>query len=71
MILKERITIDRLRDVARDAGLTTMDYRTVSCPVAEAMLLDGVSLPISPSMPDEMMDQTADALAKVVRYFAA
>jgi dTDP-4-amino-4,6-dideoxygalactose transaminase len=55
----------------RDAGLTTMDYRTISCPVAEAMLTDGVSLPISPTMSDELIDQTADALAKVVRHFAA
>jgi perosamine synthetase len=55
----------------RDAGLTTMDYRTVSCPVAEAMLADGVSLPISPTMSDEFIDQTATALAKVARHFAA
>lgn len=54
----------------RDAGLTTMDYRTVSCPVAEAILTDGVSLPISPSMSDEFIDQEADALAKVARHFA-
>ena len=54
----------------RDAGLTTMDYRQVSCPVAEAMLADGVSLPISPAMADEWIDQTADALAKVARHFA-
>lgn len=54
----------------RDAGLTTMDYRTVKCPVAESMLADGVSLPISPALTDEIIDQTADALAKVARYFA-
>ena len=55
----------------RDAGLTTMDYRTVSCPVAEAMLTDGVSLPISPTMSDAFIDQTANALEKVTRHFAA
>lgn len=55
----------------RTAGLTTMDYRTVRCPVAETMLTDGVSLPISPALTDEIIDQTADALAKVARFYAA
>jgi dTDP-4-amino-4,6-dideoxygalactose transaminase len=54
----------------RDAGLTTMDYRTVQCPVAEAMLADGVSLAISPAMTDEVASQTAEAVAKVARHFA-
>jgi perosamine synthetase len=54
----------------RDAGLTTMDYRTISCPAAEAMLADGVSVPISPAMTDELVDQTAEAIAKVARYFS-
>ena len=54
----------------RDAGLTTMDYRTVTCPVAEAMLADGISLPISPALTDEIIDQTAEALAKVARHFS-
>jgi perosamine synthetase len=55
----------------RDAGLTSMDYRNVHCPVAEAMLADGISLPISPSMTDDLVDQTATALAKVARHYAA
>lgn len=55
----------------RDAGLTTMDYRTVRCPEAEAMLADGISVPISPALTPEIMDQTADAFAKVARHFAA
>ena len=54
----------------RDAGLTTMDYRTVRCPAAEAMLAAGISLPISPAMNAEIVDQTADALAKVARHYA-
>jgi dTDP-4-amino-4,6-dideoxygalactose transaminase len=54
----------------RDAGLTTMDYRTVRCPVAEAMLADGISLPITPALTDEIVAQIADAIAKVARYFA-
>ena len=55
----------------RDAGLTTMDYRTVRCPHAEAMLADGVSLPLSPAMPVEVAVQSAEAIAKVARAFAA
>lgn len=54
----------------RDAGLTTMDYRTVRCPVAEALLAEGVSLPISPAMTDELIDQTADAIAKIASFYA-
>jgi perosamine synthetase len=54
----------------RDAGLTTMDYRTVRCPAAEAMLAEGVSLPISPALTEAIIDETAAALAKVARHFA-
>lgn len=54
----------------RDAGLTSMDYRKVRCPNAETMLSDGISLPIHPGMTGEFVDQTAAALAKVVRHFA-
>lgn len=55
----------------RDTGLTTMDYRTVRCPVAEAILADGISLRISPALTDEIMDQTAAAIAKVARFYSA
>jgi len=54
----------------RDAGLTTVDYRTVRCPNAEAMLAEGISVPISPALTDEIIDQTAEAFAKVARHFA-
>ena len=54
----------------RDAGLTTMDYRQVHCPVAEAMLADGVSVPINPAMSDDEAAQTAEAVAKVAHHFA-
>lgn len=54
----------------REAGLTEMDYRHVKCPVAEKMLAEGVSLPISPAMSEEIIDQTVTALAKVARYYA-
>ncbi|MDP2136770.1 MAG: DegT/DnrJ/EryC1/StrS family aminotransferase [Candidatus Didemnitutus sp.] len=53
----------------RDAGLTTMDYRTVCCPAAEAMLAEGISLPISPALTDEIIDQTATAFTKVARHY--
>ncbi len=53
----------------RDAGWTTMDYRQVRCPVAEAMLADGVSIPISPTMSDDLAVQTAEAIDKVARHF--
>ena len=55
----------------RDAGLTSMDYRDIHCPVAEAMLADCISLAISPSMTDDWIDQTAAAVAKVARHYAA
>jgi dTDP-4-amino-4,6-dideoxygalactose transaminase len=54
----------------RDAGLTAMDYRTVSCPVAEAMLADSVSLPITPAMPEAVALETAAAIDKVARYYS-
>ena len=55
----------------RDAGLTTMDYRKVKCPAAEALITTGISLPIHPAMTDGIIDQTAEALAKVARFYAA
>ncbi|WP_438479825.1 DegT/DnrJ/EryC1/StrS family aminotransferase [Oleiharenicola lentus] len=54
----------------RDAGLTTMDYTKVSCPIAEAVLADSVTFTIKPEMTEEIIDQTAEALAKVARHFA-
>jgi dTDP-4-amino-4,6-dideoxygalactose transaminase len=53
----------------RDAGLTTMDYRNVKCAAAEQMLADGLSIPISPALTVEIIDQTAAALDKVARHF--
>lgn len=54
----------------RDAGLTTMDYREVHCPVAEAMLADGISLQISPALTTDLATQTAEAVDKVARHYA-
>lgn len=55
----------------RDAGLTTMDYRKVRCPNAEALITTGISLPINPALTDAIIDETAAALAKVARFYAA
>jgi perosamine synthetase len=52
-----------------DAGLTTVDYRNVHCPMAEAMLADGISIPITPALTDELVDQTANAIIKVAEHF--
>ncbi len=54
----------------REANQTTMDYRRVSCPVTEAVLADSISLAINPALTDEIMDQTAAAVAKVARHYA-
>jgi perosamine synthetase len=54
----------------REAGLTTMDYRRVNCPVTEAVLADSISLAINPALTEEIIDQTAAAVAKVARHYA-
>jgi dTDP-4-amino-4,6-dideoxygalactose transaminase len=53
----------------RDAGLTKMDYRTVRCPVAEEMLGEGISVPISPALTEAIIDETAEAFAKVAQHY--
>ncbi|MGY8717397.1 MAG: DegT/DnrJ/EryC1/StrS family aminotransferase, partial [Verrucomicrobiia bacterium] len=35
----------------KDAGLTTMDYREVSCPIAEAVLADCMTMVINEAVP--------------------
>lgn len=55
----------------RDAGLTTMDYRSVRCPAAEAMLAECLSVPIHPGLTDAYIDQVVAACDKVARHFAA
>ena len=47
-----------------------MDYRAVSCPEAETMLQDSISLPLNAAMTDTYIDQVAAAVAKVVRHYA-
>lgn len=53
----------------RDFGLTQMDYRQVSCPVAEAILADGVTLPINEAMTDTYVEKVALAIGTVARKF--
>lgn len=54
----------------RDHGLTSMDYRSVSCPTAEAILADGVTLPLNEAMTTGYLDKVARALTTVARRFA-
>lgn len=54
---------------ARDAGLTTMDYREVSCPESEAILKSCIKLPIHQGMDEAFIDGTARALRKVARHY--
>jgi dTDP-4-amino-4,6-dideoxygalactose transaminase len=49
----------------RDAGLTTMDYRQVQCPNAEAILNDGVVLPLNEAMSDTYLAKVAHAIRTV------
>ncbi len=54
----------------RDFGLTTMDYTRVSCPVAEAILADGVTLPINEAMSDAYIEKVARAIRTVAEHAA-
>lgn len=49
----------------RDAGLTAMDYRQVHCPHAEAILTDGVVLPLNEAMSDAYLAKVAQAIHTV------
>jgi dTDP-4-amino-4,6-dideoxygalactose transaminase len=55
----------------REMGLTDMDYTTVSCPEAEAILADGVRVTIHQAMDEDFVDSMATAVGKVAKYFAA
>ena len=52
---------------ARDAGHTAMDYRTVSCPVAEAILNDCLVLKLNEAMSDAYLEKVARAVTTVAR----
>jgi len=53
----------------RDAGLTKMDYREVSCPNAEAILKSCVYLRIHQGLDEAYVDGTARALRKVAGHY--
>ncbi len=54
----------------RDAGLTKMDYRAVSCPVAEAILTDCLTLRITEAMTDAYVEKVGRAFTTVVKRLA-
>ncbi len=49
----------------RDAGYTSMDYRTVTCPVAEAILADCIVLRLNEAMHDDYIQKVARAVRTV------
>ncbi len=49
----------------RDAGLTSMDYRQVRCPVAEAIIADGLLLYMNEAMSDAYVAKLARAVTTV------
>jgi dTDP-4-amino-4,6-dideoxygalactose transaminase len=55
---------------ARDFGLTTMDYRAVSCPVAEAILTDCLTMRITEAMSDAYMEKVGRAFTTVAKRLA-
>lgn len=54
----------------RDFGLTSMDYRHVKCPVAEAIIQDGMVLYMNEAMSDAYVAKLGRAVATVARRFA-
>jgi len=55
----------------RDSGQTQMDYRTVKCPEAEAVLRTGIRLRVTENMTERYVEQMALGVTKVVRHYAA
>ena len=54
----------------RDAGLTQMDYRAVSCPTAEKILQDCILISINEAMTDSYLGKLAKAIVSVAGHFA-
>lgn len=50
---------------ARDLGQTAMDYRDVHCPLAEAIVDDGIYLPLSEAMDVRYVEKIAAAIRTV------
>ncbi|WP_233579098.1 DegT/DnrJ/EryC1/StrS family aminotransferase [Tautonia sociabilis] len=55
----------------KEMGLTDMDYASVSCPEAEAILGDGVRLVINEAMDEAWIRDVAAAIRKVSAHFSA
>ena len=54
----------------RELGLTDMDYTKVRCAEAEAILADGVRMPINEAMDEAWIEDVAAAIQKVAAHFA-
>jgi perosamine synthetase len=55
----------------KEFGLTRMDYTTVKCPEAEAMLATGVHVTVHEAMDEALMRESAAAVRKVAAHFTA
>lgn len=55
---------------ARELGLTKMNYRAVSCPVAEAILQDGVKLTVNEAMMESYLAKVVAAVRQVAARLA-
>lgn len=55
----------------KELGLTTMDYTRVKCPEAEAILATGIQCTLNEAMDETLMRETAAAVRKVARHYAA
>lgn len=54
----------------RELGLTKMNYRAVTCPVAEAILQDGVKLTVNEAMPESYVTKVVSAVRQVAARLA-
>jgi perosamine synthetase len=55
----------------KQAGLTTMDYREVRCPTAEAVLADCMTMVLNEAVPAEYIDGVIEAVHKVAAAYGA
>ena len=55
---------------ARDFGATNMDYRDVSCPVAEAIIDDCLTFRLNEAMSDAYLEKVARAVVTVTKRLA-
>jgi dTDP-4-amino-4,6-dideoxygalactose transaminase len=54
----------------RDFGLTKMDYRSVSCPIAEAIIDDCLTFRLNEAMSDAYLEKVARAVISVTQRLA-